>query len=915
MTSTAINKLRDEAIIPPSPYPIKAWFNTLIELVRSAQLTQSYDKEQAFVLWLRAAGVADILSKHPELRSRRDSLTSSITQYLSINVPTIIESAGTLEAILKSQLDAQLYHDQEEQLALDAVANQNTQKTSYNDNWEVIPPAIPTPSTNIPSIDPFKLYKFLSSSTFGDVSLLLLDCRPLDLYKRSRISLHPPGGKGRAGVVWIDPVSLTPHLSPATLERIIKSSSTRGHFVYSKRHLFNYTVVFDDSCQVSNLPPTLSHLLDCLMSLDDLQNPPMVLNGGFTAYQRNIGPGGVDDTASTNSNSSSSSGTVQSHQNQTPSRSMPQPDLVGKAGRSASAAPDIGKLNGVPNDSNDSNDNILPPSPSHTSQQSDYISYQPQSQTSLSRHPRSSLPTPPLPSRPPHSRRRSDQVDTEPYSGYRPRLSIDYPSVSGSIVMGGRSTPKLPAPTAQPMSPGVSGMSGVSGMTRTPNQTSTTTTSSLSTSPYKASYWHGEVVGLTGLKNLGNTCYMNSTLQCLSATVPFARFFTSGLWRRCVNHSNRLGMQGRLAESFSQILSHMWREQFTFISPMTFRSIICTFARQFHNTDQHDAQEFLSFLLDGLHEDLKVGSSVGGNSVDSQSHNAAALETLPTPLGSEREWRRYKTLNDSIIVDYFQGQFRNRMECLSCHKTSTTYNAFMYLSLPVPARRLKGSVSLTACLDAFLKDEIMEKDNAWRCPNCKVARRSVKRLSIARLPPVLLIQLKRFAYAGPFCDKVETNVAFPLRGLDLTPYTPQIQSRSHVQPFTSQNQYQHGASDDVKNNPTSQIPPFKYDLYAVTNHFGSLQSGHYTANVRSGQDWFSCQDSRVGELSEKDVVSKHGYMLYYKRSPSTNREMEQQNDESMEGLTDKLRRLRGATSDIYDQSESQIQGMMGSVGV
>ena len=458
-------------------------------------------------------------------------------------------------------------------------------------------------------------------------------------------------------------------------------------------------------------------------------------------------------------------------------------------------------------------------------------------------------------------------MDTEPYAGYRPRLSIDYPNVgsSGGVMNGSAAVaPKMPAPTAQPLSPSLSG-SQYSMAYNYNHYPSSTTTAAVAKSqsqnrpplPYKATYWYGEVLGLTGLKNLGNTCYMNSTLQCLSATIPFARFFTSGVWKRCVNTSNRLGMQGRLAESFSQIISHMWKEQFTFISPMTFRKTICTFARQFSGTDQHDAQEFLSFLLDGLHEDLKMGASGGSMPVD-QPHadsNTDALETLPTPLGSEREWKRYKQLNDSVIVDYFQGQFRNRMECLSCHKTSTTYNSFMYLSLPVPSKKLKGSVSLTHCLDAFLKDEIMEKDNAWKCPNCKTPRKSLKRLSIARLPPVLLIQLKRFSYSGPFSDKIETLVTFPLKNLNLTPYTP------HNAP---QQQF-YGISN--KEDPTLQHPPFNYELYGVTNHYGSLQSGHYTANVLSGNEWFNCADSRVGQLAEKDVVSKYGYMLYYKRVP------------------------------------------------
>ncbi|TIB95941.1 cysteine proteinase [Wallemia mellicola] len=816
-TNYKLNKLRDQARIPNSHYPLKAWYNTLIELIRSAQLEhQIGNNSQAFVLWLRAAGVADILSKHPELRSRRDQLSSQITTFLSTNVPLIIESAGTLEAILRSELDFSYQSDDD--------YNRPSTSNNYADNWEVIPSAIPN-NTSIETIDPHKLYKYLSSTTFGDLATLLLDCRPLDDYKRRRINLHPPGGKGRAGVVWIDPHSLTPDLTPATLERIVKSSSSRGHSVFQKRSLFECVVIFDNDSGAT-IPPTLTRLAD---NLHDLQHPPVVLKGGFQAYEKLIGDVGVEDTGSSS--------------NSRKRFEVPTPELLANAGRSVSAAPDIGKRNSSVLMSSQQ-------SPSYQSNQSiDYLSYQPPPQpaSQVLVTDRSQLPTPPIPSRrPPHTRRRSDQVDTEPYSGYRPRLSIDYPSISKdqSIMRTSTSTPKLPPPTAQPLSPATNG--GLQFNYPTQNtQEAVKNQQHL----FKASYWHGDVTGLTGLKNLGNTCYMNSTLQCLSATIPFARFFTSGVWRRFVNHNNKMGMQGRLAESFSQILTHMWREQYTFISPMTFRKNICTFANQFIGTDQHDAQEFLSFLLDGLHEDLMVGEG----QKPTEDTNNDALESLPTPLGSEREWKRYKQMNDSVIVDYFQGQFRNRMECMSCHKTSTTYNSFMYLSLPVPTKKLKGSVSLTTCLDSFLKDEVMEKDNAWNCPNCKVARKSIKRLSIARLPPILLIQLKRFSFNGPFSDKIETLVTYPLKNFNLTPYTPHMA-----------NQY-YGITN--KDDPTLQHPPFIYELYGVTNHYGSLQSGHYTANVNSGNEWYNCADSRVSKSNEKEVVSKHGYMLYYKRVP------------------------------------------------
>ena len=153
----------------------------------------------------------------------------------------------------------------------------------------------------------------------------------------------------------------------------------------------------------------------------------------------------------------------------------------------------------------------------------------------------------------------------------------------------------------------------------------------------------------------------------------------------------------------------------------------------------------------------------------------------------------------------------------TARQTSTTYNPFMYLSLPLPSGRT-AKTTLYQCLDAFVKEEVLEKSEAWNCPSCKGLRKATKQLSLSRLPPVFMIHLKRFSFKGPFTDKLETLVDFPLRGLDLTNYLPAplppgVDS-ARVNGITS--------SED----PRTQLPPYRYDLYAVTNHFGSLSSGH-----------------------------------------------------------------------------------------
>ncbi|PKI85398.1 Doa4p [Malassezia vespertilionis] len=340
---------------------------------------------------------------------------------------------------------------------------------------------------------------------------------------------------------------------------------------------------------------------------------------------------------------------------------------------------------------------------------------------------------------------------------------------------------------------------------------------------------HEVRIGLSGLRNFGNTCYMNATLQCLSATVVLSRYMIEGRYKKAINLHNPLGTRGVLASAFAHLLQTMWSQQHASVSPHVFRQAIGRFAPAFSGGEQQDSQEFLTFLLDGIHEDLNLVQQRPTTELgDAQQEE---LNRLPPQLASIAEWGMYRRRNDSVVVDAFQGQLRNQLQCLTCGYTSRTYNAFLSLSLPVPHGRGMTQAALQQCLDMFVREEILDKSNAWRCPKCKKPRRATKRLSLARLPPILVVHLKRFMIKGPVTNKISTPVMFPTTGLDLSNYMP-----PPLPPGTA-----------VQGIPSSesQRPPYLYDLYAVTHHFGCLTSGHYTATIRTQDDWFYCDDSRI----------------------------------------------------------------------
>lgn len=441
-------------------------------------------------------------------------------------------------------------------------------------------------------------------------------------------------------------------------------------------------------------------------------------------------------------------------------------------------------------------------------------------------------------------RRRSDYVEQGSGSAsFSARLPIDYPDLPHSHVI------RPPPPSFQRQHSHSQSYS-VNTFKEPPKPPTIPST-------YPVTYWSDMQIVTVGLKNMGNTCYMNATIQCLSATVPFARFFTEGRWKQAVNAINPMGTRGLLASAFAKILYEMSHSELPHLIPAAFRKSICTHAPQFSGSDQHDSQEFLTFLLDGLHEDLNRVLQKPSNGTTPERE--AELERLPQSIASTQEWEIYRMRNDSLIVDFFQGQFKNRLVCLTCRKTSTTYNSFMYLSLPMPSVRGPSKISLQSCLDAFVKEEVLSGSEAWHCPHCKTLRNATKQLSLSRLPPILLIHLKRFSHKGVFTDKIETVVDFPLKGLDLTNYMPS------APPPGMHNGSANGIGTD---DPRVQTPPYRYDLYGVTNHFGNLSNGHYTAYIASRGGWVYCDDSRVTPTDAKDIVGRPAYVLYYKRIKS-----------------------------------------------
>lgn len=340
------------------------------------------------------------------------------------------------------------------------------------------------------------------------------------------------------------------------------------------------------------------------------------------------------------------------------------------------------------------------------------------------------------------------------------------------------------------------------------------------------------LVGTTGLENQDNTCFINAALQCISNAVPLTDYFLTNVYLQEINRKNPLGTGGELAGAYAELLAVQWRDVNESMLPRRLLDQIFFSAPQFANGGQHDAHEFLAFFLDKIHEDLNRGSCCA------KVHPINDSKPEKEEKRAARAWYTYLKRNSSVIVDLFQGQLRSSIRCGVCGFVSTTFDTFMYLSLPLP----KGDkpITLVDCLLEFTKDEALDPDQ-WRCPKCKNAEKAYKKIDIWKVPPILIIHLKRFSFSSgagkrSTSMKLTNKVEFPLSGLDVSEYVSSLQKE----------------------------PPV-YDLFALTNHYGYMDRGHYTAYCknRHSQLWYKFDDTLVQEGSEAEVCSEKAYMLFY----------------------------------------------------
>ncbi|XP_078062104.1 ubiquitin carboxyl-terminal hydrolase 21-like isoform X2 [Mustelus asterias] len=220
--------------------------------------------------------------------------------------------------------------------------------------------------------------------------------------------------------------------------------------------------------------------------------------------------------------------------------------------------------------------------------------------------------------------------------------------------------------------------------------------------------------GLVGLRNLGNTCFMNAILQCLS--------HTQGLRDYCIHREYQLEGNGygkkrcELMDAFANVISALWDPSSSgCVNPIQFQQKFQKFVPHFAGYSQQDAQEFLRFLMDRLHIEInrKTRKTPNIMSLSRARVSSDNMDRLRDDEKSMQMWKRYLERDDSKIVDLFVGQLNSTLRCATCGHKSTTFEVFCDLSLPIPKKlSVGGRVLLSECLSLFTAEEELDADNA-----------------------------------------------------------------------------------------------------------------------------------------------------------------------------------------------------------
>lgn len=411
--------------------------------------------------------------------------------------------------------------------------------------------------------------------------------------------------------------------------------------------------------------------------------------------------------------------------------------------------------------------------------------------------------------------------------------------------------------------------------------------------------------GLSGLINIGNTCYMNSALQCLAATEIFVEYFRgSGLGdgeyktdlkqsitKKIMDEKKKQKKDMSGDEDISEEIRSHFRKTLTYklrnlmvvmwgtnckITPKMFKLGLEKLQREdFRGYAQEDSSLCLLLILDQIHEETKTDVKITLKNLpvgvfeyisvkdyySKKINDKDILDDEKIKMKEEfdeyrtkhyREdaiskclqfWQKYLKYNHSIITDIFTGLYFSQIQCQHCKISSFNYDIFNMLSLSIPSKR---DITLYDCFEhEFNSEDNLSGANKYHCEYCSEKHDAIKTTKLWHSPPRLVIHLKRFTNMGAHTSKNNSLVKFPLTGLEIKEYVCEYAYNDYI-----------------------------YDLYAVIMQSGSLRGGHYVAYTKNptNNEWYLFDDSNVlhipNDKIESRIIDSQAYVLFYKKRGS-----------------------------------------------
>lgn len=325
--------------------------------------------------------------------------------------------------------------------------------------------------------------------------------------------------------------------------------------------------------------------------------------------------------------------------------------------------------------------------------------------------------------------------------------------------------------------------------------------------------------GLSGLINLGNKCFLNSIIQCLSNTLKLSDYFLSNDVKKDIKKNGV-----NFTTTYIKLLTNIW-ENNQVIKPKSFIDYCSKEFSNYNKSEQEDSFECLLYILDYLHKDISYKLDIDIVGTVENDFDKLMKDSI-------LYWESLYKNDFSIINELFYGLTFNKLSCNDCNNTLKIFESYNSISLHTPQNENSNIYDL---LDNYFKDS---EDIIFTCDACKKSDASSINRKIWTFPDHVIIHLKRFTNTG---QKINTMIEFPLDELNITKYI----------------------SKD-KNDPNNYI----YSLYAVNYHNGNdIDTGHYYSSCKNlDNNWYAFNDENVSKYhNNTHIITKDAYILFYYR--------------------------------------------------